>query len=86
MENNSLILQELALEVRSTVATLYDKSWDRDIYNIWVDRHNKCLNCMGEYFENNVIVTLYFGVFTSKCSIAVKGCNVKSLLNALCTL
>jgi len=53
VEYNSLILQELALDVRSTVATLYDKSLDRDIYNIWVDRH-KCVNCMGDYFENNV--------------------------------
>ena len=49
MENDSLILQEIALDVQSTVAT-YDKSWNRDIYNIRVDRHNKCVNCMGEYF------------------------------------
>ena len=69
VENDSLIiLQELALVKRSTVAT-YDKSWNRDIYNIWVDRHNKCVNCMGEYFD----------FFTSNCYVAVKGYNVKPL-------
>ena len=42
---------------------------DCDIYNIWVDRHNKCVNCMGEYFD----------FFTSNCYVAVKGYNVKPL-------
>ena len=77
MENGSLILQELAVNVQSTVAT-YDNSWDCDIYNIWVDSHNK----FGTAWENilkRIDLTLYFGVFTSKCSVAVKGYHVKSL-------
>ena len=58
MENDSLILQEIALDVRSTVAT-YDKSWNRDIYNIRVDRH-KCVNCMANFLQKSD-VTLYVG-------------------------
>ena len=77
VENDSQTLQELALDVRSTVST-YNKLWDRDIDNIWVDSHNKCVNSMGEYFENNV-KTLYFGFFTSNCSVVVKVYNVKPM-------
>jgi len=60
VENDSLILQEIALDVQSTVAT-YDKSWNRDIYNIRVDRHNKCVNCMANILQKSD-VTLYVGV------------------------
>jgi len=44
-------MQKLALVIPSIVAT-YDKSLYRDIYNKWVDLHNKCVYCMEEYFEN----------------------------------
>ena len=77
MENDSQTLQELALDVRSTVST-YNKLWNRDIYNVWVDSHNKCVNSMGEYFENYV-KTLYLGFFTSNCSVVVKVYNVKPM-------
>ena len=60
MENDSLILQEIALDVQSTVAT-YDKSWNRDINNIRVDRHNKCVNCMANILQKSDM-TLYVGV------------------------
>ena len=77
VENDSQTLQELALDVWCTVST-YNKSWDRDIYNIWVDSHNKCMNSMGEYFENNE-KTLYFVFFTTNCSVVVKVYNVKPM-------
>ena len=54
-------MQKLALVIPSIVAT-YDKSLYRDIYNKWVDLHNKCVYCMEEYFENmwRDIICMFF--------------------------
>lgn len=43
-------LASLRQEAHRVVATL-DGDWYRDVFNSWVNRHEKCINASGRYFE-----------------------------------
>ena len=44
-------LQELRMAVRSAVFK-YEKVWFGEVYKQWVERHRKCVQVGGGYFEN----------------------------------
>ena len=43
-------LMELRMAVRSAVRT-YDKTWYAEVYRQWLERHRKCVEAGGAYFE-----------------------------------
>jgi len=43
-------LDDLRMEVRRLMSS-YKKEWFRDVFSKWAQRHRKCIDCLGEYFE-----------------------------------
>ena len=61
--------EELKFAVRSAVRS-FEKDWYQRIYHKWVKRHEKCIECKGEYFEKQWTSTSYSGkILTSECSV-----------------
>lgn len=41
---------ELSVAVK-TIVKSFDEGWYKDVFRQWIQRHNKCIDCNGDYIE-----------------------------------